>query len=169
MLAKRFIEKKFMKMKKELKTKIKSDVNNFINSYQNALWNIKMPYLKSEQIIELITLFDIYKYYNWDCSFKEFKVLVDQDDNFNETINDFLSNNFIHYSSSVKHKEFLQEYKESLIHIEPPSFKIDLENMGLLASIQKRACKTSFGLNLNDGSELDDQEQNELLKHVETF
>lgn len=156
-------------MKKATKDKIKKDINDFIDHYQKALWDAKRPYLKSEQIIELITLFDIFNFYKWDCSFKEFKELVDQDENVNLTINDFLSNNFIHYAASVKHKELLQEYKESLIKIEPPNFKIDLENMGLLATIQKRAVKTSFGLNLNDGSELDDDEQKELLKHVETF
>lgn len=169
MLEIKYIERKYEIMKKAIKEQIKKDIINFVNNYQNSLWDSKKQYLKNDQIIELITIFDIFYFYKWDCTFQEFKNLIDQEESVNLIINDFLTNNFIHYSSSVKHKEFLQEYKESLIRIEPPTFNIDLENMGLLASIQKRACKTSFGLNLNDGSELDNDEKRELLKNVETF
>ncbi len=83
-------------------------------------------------------------------------------------VQDFVSNNFIHYACSTKMKELLQEYKESNVVLEKDIITFDVNNIdtfnGLGISLDH-----SVSLNCNLASDIDGADKDKVLSTVEKF
>lgn len=159
-------------MKKKIKTKnIKAKLLAFFNEYHQELWlkdkekNIKP--LKDNYAIQIITKLDIIYYLNLKMTLKEFNELLEQDNDLEERTTDFINNNLIHYASTNKLKELLQEYKDSNLKIEEHKITVDYSNLKTIATETIRTEKVSLAMGLE--SDLDEEQQNKILSTVEKF
>lgn len=160
------------KQKKELLKDISSKLLEFFLQYQKSLWlknkDGTLQYQKDAGIVPIITKTDLLYYLNINLTLKEFDELLELDNKLKSKLNDFINNNYVHYCSSVKLKELMQEYKDSTVIFEPNNFVIDYSKMNIFGSFSKIYEKQSLGVN-DEQSEIDDKERAEILKDVELF
>lgn len=123
--------------------------------------------MKEATIIPVITPLDILYFFNVDLTLSEFNELIADDDRFQKQLTDFINNNFIHYSSSVKLKELLQDYKDSNVRFEPNKFVIDFSNMITLNDNAIIGKRESLGLDLD--CDVSEDEKEKILSTVERF
>lgn len=150
-----------------MKNQIKDSILIFISEYQKNLW---LDHNKLTDPIALITLNDLRYHLGFESiSYKEFKDYIDNDEYLSAEVQQFLTNNFIHYSSSVKLKELLSDYKDSIIKLDKNEFDFDFSNIQSFVSTQMKA-KYAISLNCDNPKEDVDQEDAErILKTVETY
>lgn len=158
--------------KKEFLKQINSKLLEFFERYQQSLW-LKTKdgltlYKKDDAIVPIITKIDLLYFLHIDLTLKEFDELLELDAKLKAKLNDFINNNYVHYCSSVKLKELLQEYKDSNVIFEPNSFIIDYSKMNIFGSNAQKFKKQSLGVNDAD-SEINDIEREQVLKDVELF
>ena len=148
------------------KEKVQKDLEEFITEYQKSLWASNT--MKYDHIIPIITINDLIYKLNYKCSLKEFKDFISQYDDLKTLINDFVANNYVHYCSSVKLKELLQEYKEANIIIERDNFEFDISTLTTYNDIGIKLDKP-ISINSSLLSDLNEQQTEEILKDVNKF
>ncbi len=154
-------------MTQEMKKQIKESLLNFIKTYQKSLW------INNNRIFEataLITLNDLRYHLGFEeLSYKDFKAAIDSDDDLSVEVQQFLTNNFIHYASSVKLKELLADYKDSIIKLDNNEFEFKMEEIKSFVSNQMKA-KYAISLNCNDPkSDVDKDDADRILETVEIY
>ena len=152
-----------MKLDKE---QVLKDIKEFICKYQSSLWSSDT--MKFDSIVPIITVNDLIHKFNYDCSLKEFKEFISKHDDIYTLVNDFISNNYIHYCSSVKLKELLQEYKDANIMIEPNAFEFDISSMTTYNDIGI-SLNSSVSINSNLKSDLNNERTNQITKDIDKF
>ncbi len=153
-------------MDKEIKDKVKSDILDFIDNYQKKLW---INGIKSVEPIGLITINDVRYYLNYKwIKYKEFKDLIDNDDDLSSEMKQFLTNNFIHFASSTKMKDLLIDYKDSIVQLDSNQFEFDFTKINSFVSKQMQS-KYEISLNCDAESDVDQDDAKRILKTVETY
>lgn len=146
----------------------KNAVKQFIIDYHKEIWNSKSKHLKSDKVIMIITKLDIIYWLGTDITLAKFNEICEHDQKFNQLVNEFITNNFIHFASSTKMKDLLEEYKENSISIERNEFKVDYSMLSNLNDILvKSGNKVSLGL--DNSSDLDEKYKDIILANVEKF
>ncbi len=156
-----------MNLKKK-KKQIIDDLTKFINGYQSSIWANeyrKVP----EQMIPIITIQDLIYKFGWGCTLHEFKQFVAEKGNedLKAIVQDFVSNNFIHYACSTKMKELLQEYKESNV-AQKDIFNFDVSQITTFNSLGLSLDK-AVSLNCDLASDIDGEVKDKVLSTVERF
>ncbi len=145
---------------------IKVLIKDFIIEYHKKLW------LGSQRLtdpIALITLDDIRFYIGFhEMPYKEFKELIENDDDLNQEVQQFLTNNFIHYAASFKMKELLIDYKDSIVKIDPNQFKFNMDGVNSFVSNQMIS-KYAITLNTDPNTDVDEEDKAKILSTVETY
>lgn len=151
----------------KLLKKIKKKFRDFFTDYQNNLWSSKQYCFKKDITVLMITKLDLIYYFNLKITLKKLNELLEFDEELKTQLNEFINNNFIHYASSMKLKDLLQEYKESNVLFEQNEFHIDYSKLELLNDFARVQTKESLGLDLD--SDVDEQQKNKILENVEKF
>lgn len=146
--------------------RIRDDFMHFFQKYQDSLWGGDAAKLSVP--IQIITIQDLIYKFHYDVTLKEFNEIVFQDEDLNQRIREFVANNFIHYASTNKMKEMLQEYKESNVVLEQNEFVIDEDNLGVYDNIRVQS-DAPISLSMNLPSDLSSEESEHILKDVEKF
>lgn len=155
-------------MKQLNKEEIVKQLTEFIKSYQASLWSSdcrKLP----EQMIPIITVHDLIWKFGWDCSLHEFMEFINEKENadLKTLVNEFVANNFIHYSCSTKLKELLQEYRESNVMLERDTFNIDTSDINTFNDIGITCDQVSMNCGL--ASDIEGEAKDKVLSTVESF
>lgn len=156
---------------KKLLKELNSKLLEFFVQYQKSLWlknkDGTFQCQKDSSIIPIITKIDLLYYLQIDLTLSELEDLLLEDEKLKSKLNDFINNNYVHYCSSVKLKELMQEYKDNNISFEPNKFIVDYSDMQIFNVSDKKQEKQSLCLDLE--CDVDEQEQERILKDVELF
>lgn len=115
----------------------------------------------------IITKIDLIYHLELGITTKKLNEMCNNDDRFNQLLNDFITNNYIHYCASIKMKESIQEYKESTILLEQNTFSVDYSTLSTIGDIAITTTKTSLGLDIE--SDVDKETRDKILSTVEKF